>query len=258
MPTFYAGFDMASYPSDEIMQSLRSNTSLVWCGFYLYPATDWIPHYTTIKQMGWGVAPIYIGKQPYGAKLQLINSQYSGHQDQLKLALYNNGKEDGVEAVMRAVAAKIPTGSVIYFDVEAYANDPIWFEYYRGWCRAVVDHFYSVGLYTKSWHASWIMQQLFQMKSFDICMPYVWISDYTRYNQNAHSVPASDYLTDPLPTPNPSSGWSGASNWQHLGNFGLKWSEASTGGASRHRQIAPVDFNSSIFRDPGLGILSTV
>lgn len=254
---FWAGFDTFSYPGDDKMRSLWDNTNLYWCGFYLGPRFNWSRHFTTIKGMGWGVAPIYTGKQPGSLKLLAIKHQHTGDPDGLQQALYDNGKGDGNEAVDQARVAGIPVATILYFDVENTVPDKGWLAYYRGWSRAVVDSYYSVGLYTRAAHASWVTGQLLIQPGFDICLPSIWIAKYTRANPNGASVPAKDFLETPFPTPDPLNAGGGASSWQHLGNFGAKWVDDS-GIVTKHFRYAPVDFNSSIFSDPGLGILSTV
>jgi len=256
---FYAGFDSGDYPGDASMRSLLADTNLVWCGFYLYPSDTWLPHYAAIKQMGWGVAPIYIGKQPSSAKLQAIISNHLGHKDALNAALYANGKIDGDEAVARAVQATIPPPCVIYFDVEEFTTLPAWLEYYRGWCRAVINHGYSVGLYAPTGQAKWVIDQLMAMRSFDIALPYVWSGTQSKVNPDPKVVPEADFLSTPLPTPDPATPLASATSWQHIGNYGIKWNDTTTTpGKTTHRRFAPIDFDSSVYRDPGLGFLSGV
>jgi hypothetical protein len=252
----FAGFDTAYYPGDSKMQSLWDHTNLYWCGFYLGPRFNWSPHFTKIKGMGWGVAPIYTGKQPKSPKLQAIKQHYAGRTDALRDALYANGKADGVEAVQQAGTAGIPAATILYFDVENTVHDSVWLAYYRGWSRAVVDMYYSVGIYTRSEHASWLNAQLMAQPGFDICFPEVWIAKYTKANPNGGPVPDGNFLSNPFPEPNPSDSWRGATSWQHLGNFGLKWKDETNPQRPQHLRFAPVDFDSSIYSDPGLGILS--
>src|SRR5437899_4339007 len=57
----------------------------------------------------------------------------------------------------------------------------------------------------------------------------------------------ADFLSDPLPTPDPSQAWKGAAAWQHIGNFGVKWQARSDPDHPRDRRLAPVDYDSSIY-----------
>jgi hypothetical protein len=255
----FAGFDTFSYPGDEKMRSLWENTNLYWCGFYLGPRFDWSPHFGTLSGIGWGVAPIYTGKQPgNSSKLRAIKNRLSNRPEELKNALYSNGRADGIEATSQAKVAHIPMHTILYFDVENTVSDPDWLVYYRGWSRAVVDGFYGVGLYTRSGHASLVLSQLMTTPGFDTCLPTIWIAKYTRANANGAPVPERDHLESPFPEPDPSQAGGGASSWQHLGNFGMKWTDVSNPARTKHFRHAPVDFNSSIFPDPGRGFLSLI
>jgi hypothetical protein len=254
----FAGFDCISYPGDSKMKSLKDNTDLSWCGFYLHQHApyDWWPHFETIKQMKWGVAPIYGGKQPGGSKLRAVKNPYLGNPKRLHEELYKNGQADGKEAVTWALKAKIPRHTIIYFDVENTINDLAWLTYYRGWSRFVVDSYFSIGLYTRAEHATWVKSRLMAQEGFDICIPTVWIAQYSRANPNGAPIPDGDYLQTPFPKPSPAAVAGGAQVWQHLGNFGMKWTDTSSSKGPQHLRHAPVDFDTSIFPDPGLGILS--
>ncbi|MBZ5617470.1 MAG: DUF1906 domain-containing protein [Acidobacteriia bacterium] len=250
----YAGFDTFSYPGDAIMKSIWENTELLWCGFYLGPRFNWSSHFSTIQQMGWGVAPIYTGKQP--GTLQAIRYRSSRDPKDVQSALWDNGALDGKEAADQASASNIPLNTILYFDVEITVPDRDWLPYYRGWSRAVVDRYYNVGLYTRRDHAAWLVDKLNGdnlLRPFDICMPTIWIAKYNRSNPNKAPIPAKDFLEDPLPLPDPKTVYSGASIWQHIGNFGLKWTDSG-----KTRKFHPVDYDSSIYKDPGLGLLSAV
>jgi len=255
----YTGFDSADYPGDTKMQSIWDNTELRWCGFYLGLTSAWHPHFPKLQDIGWGVAPIYTGKNPGSHKLQAIHNKHAGHPAALFNALWDNGAlVDGNEAADQARAANIPLNTILYFDVENAVPDADWLAYYRGWSRAVTDRNYRVGLYTRREHASWLMGKLMGRDSltrpFDICVPNIWIARYNRANPNGGSIPSKDFLAEPLPAPDPKSVYSSASVWQHIGNFGLKWTDDS----GRNHTFAPVDFDSSTYPDPGLGFLSTI
>ncbi len=251
----YAGFDTSGYPGDFSMKSIWDNTELMWCGFYLGPRFNWSPHFARIKNMGWGVAPIYTGKQPGSSpKLHAIHNRHAADRKALQSALWGNGALDGKEAADQARASSIPLNTILYFDVENTVPDSDWLEYYRGWSRAVVDRNFRVGLYTRHDHAVWVMSKLMSgslSRPSDICMPAIWIAKYTRANANGASIPARDYLEDPLPVPDPRRVYPGASVLQHLGNFGLKWTDSG-----HLRKFSPVDYDSSIDPDPGLGLPS--
>jgi hypothetical protein len=251
---FYAGVDRVQYPGDRVMGLLRKNTNLRWCGLYLQYA-DWQPKYGVLKDMGWGVAPVYGGKDPTGPKLSAIKARYAGHEAALKNALYDNGSTvDGTEAIAMANSAHIKPPTIIYFDIENPVPDAGWLAYYQGWCRKLVDEGYGVGLYTREAHATWLFHQLMTQGGFNIIMPTVWIAGYTHANPNGAPVPEKDYLSTPLPALDPTNSWSGASLWQHMGNMGVIYKDDST--PPKTLKLPGVDYNTSIYPDPGMGILS--
>ena len=253
----YKGFDRTGYPGDAIMKSVRDNTELRWCGFYLGPGFDWSPHFPQIQDMGWGVAPVYGVRS--GAKVQAIVNRHSGDPKAMESALWDSGTLDGQQAVDQARAAHIPLGTILYFDVEdpEQKQNLNWLEYYRGWSRGVADRYYDVGLYTRKNHAAWLMGKLRGdglSRPFDILMPTIWIAQYSRANPNGVRVPDADFLSDPLPTPpDPKTVYSEAAMWQHMGNLGLKWTDSG-----KTRKLEGVDYDSSIYPDPGTGFLSTI
>ena len=259
----FAGFDTGTYPGTDKMQSIWDNTELYWCGFYLPfphlrrpldPRFVWHTHYLEIKAMGWGVAPVYTGKQPNSPTLASIVGQNSGNATTQQSSLWQNGASDGEEAVTQAQAAHLPLNTIIYFDIEVTTHNPHWLDYYRGWSRAVVDRNYGAGLYTRPGHAAWVTNQLLGgnlARPFDIVVPTLWVAKYNRGNPNNAPVPPADFLTD-FPVPDPRTAFPSASVWQHLGNFGLKWTDA----LGHLHTFAPVDYNSSVYKDPGRGFLS--
>jgi hypothetical protein len=258
--TIFAGFDSFAYPGDTIMQALWSNTNLYWCGFYLGPKFNWSPNYAKIKKIGWGVAPVYTGKQPgNSAKLLAIERQHRGDKVGLRQALYENGKVDGDEAVAQATAAGIRPPYVLYFDVENTVADANWLTYYRGWSRALANKLFSPGLYTRREHASYVFSHLMSDPNagLDVILPYVWIAYYKKANANGGVIAEKDFLQTPYPEPDPSDIWKGATAWQHIGNFGAKCTEVING-REKHHRYSPVDYNSSIYRDPGQGVLSAI
>ena len=74
MATFFHGFDKGTFPGLAIMEQLAKNTCLKWCGYYLdneskddaklkNPKLKWSSaSIGALYSMGWGIAPIYLGK----------------------------------------------------------------------------------------------------------------------------------------------------------------------------------------------------
>jgi hypothetical protein len=251
---FFAGFHTSSYPGDATVRSLWDHTNLYWCGFYLGPRFNWQSHFKTIKGMGWGLAP-NTGKQPLSSPaLQAIKNQYAGRADALQQALYNNGEADGAEAVQQARDANIPAATNLYFDAENAVPDENRYQYYRGWYRGVIDRYYSDRIYTRKGHAAWLISKLMAQPGFDICLPTVWIAQYTRSNPNGVTVPERDFLPSPFPEPDPSHPWRGATSWQHIGNYGIKWDDAIKSTKTDAPPVLPDRSQCFDLSRPGLGI----
>jgi hypothetical protein len=264
MSAFFAGFDRREYPKDDVMRSLWNDTNLYWCGFYLGPHYDWGPHYSTIKAMGWGVAPIYFRYTALGPVLDGIAAKHLREPAVRDAELYAVGRADGAEAVQYARSAGIHPPTVIYYDREkkntdpALLRDPKWLTYYRGWSRQLLDNGFGAGLYSAPIVASWLVTSLMKTPGFDIIMPQIWVARYTHPAPHGAAIPPSFYRKNPFPEPRPSLGGANAATWQHLGNCRLRWLDTSTRPKSQERELYGADLNTSIYRDPGLGLLSAI
>lgn len=61
----YAGLDEDNYLGDYAMRWLLHNTNLKWTAFFLSPGpsehnTSWMTKYKYLKELGWGIAPIFL------------------------------------------------------------------------------------------------------------------------------------------------------------------------------------------------------
>jgi hypothetical protein len=264
MSAIFAGFDRKDYPGDATMQTLWSDTNLYWCGFYLGPYYNWGPHYSKIKAMGWGVAPIYFRQAALGPILRAIAEKHRSNLAARDAALYEVGRGDGAEAVRYASGAGVQRPSIIYYDREkggtdpALLRDPLWLTYYRGWSRELLANQFGAGLYSAPIIADWVMSNLMTLPGFDIIIPHIWVAKYTEKAPPGNAIPVNFFRQDPFPEPHPSRYCASASSWQHLGNCRLRWTELSVPGHPKHHELYGADLNTSIYRDPGLGILSAI
>ncbi|MFN2566715.1 MAG: hypothetical protein ABR499_17095, partial [Gemmatimonadaceae bacterium] len=68
----HLGFDTYAYPGDEVMRAWRqADVPYEWVGYYLpsapcHKGTSWGGKRQALTEMGWGVAVIYVGQQPWG------------------------------------------------------------------------------------------------------------------------------------------------------------------------------------------------
>ena len=68
----HLGFDTYAYPGDEVMRAWRdAEVPYEWVGYYLpsapcHKGTSWGGKRERLADMGWGVAVVYVGQQPWG------------------------------------------------------------------------------------------------------------------------------------------------------------------------------------------------
>src|SRR5581483_3915059 len=139
-PAMYAGFDRLSYPGDDVMQALYAHTNLTWTGFYLAPApsqgyTGWMDKAATLRSMGWGLAPIFVGQQwPGGPGSHVLTSE--------------QGTADAQRSVQLADQAGVGQHAVIYLDIEVGGELPATFlAYAQAWLDGVRLSAYRPGVY---------------------------------------------------------------------------------------------------------------
>src|SRR5882724_7923901 len=124
----FAGIDLSvPFPGDHAMRALKINTNLAWVGLYLAEKDhdkgitknreSWVGQFMKMKAMGWGVAPIYVGKQ-----VSSIGKLAHGPQMGGRGVTDFEGANDGDVAVGLAAAEKLPEQTIIYFDLEKGAG----------------------------------------------------------------------------------------------------------------------------------------
>lgn len=221
----YAGIDRSEYPGDAMMQQLWSSTNLTWTGFYLAPAPShpnksWMTRYAFLRNIGWGIAPIYVGQQqpePNSPGSHNVNAA--------------QGFIDAADAVMLATNAGIPLGSVLYLDIETGGPiQPGLADYYRSWTQGVITGGFRPGLY-----CSYLLaKQFYNMDR----RPVFWT-----FNINLFPTGPTSIYQPPLPAPEPAfSTIEFATVWQFAQNVVLRLKNGQS--------LAPVDLNSSSVRDP--------
>jgi len=190
MPGF-AGFDRSDYPGDDVVQWLKSNTNLVWCGYCLGPVpshggTTWMNRRGALVGAGWGIAPIYVGQQ------------ITGHGSLNPSA--TNGAKDGGQAAKLMTSEGFPPGSYVYLDIEnGPPMTPPLMDYVGNWCDTVRENGYQPGIYC----SHLLALDLHTLRS--ACR--IWA--YRVSTTQPHPVP------QPFPDPNPSGcGYIGAYAWQ--------------------------------------------
>jgi hypothetical protein len=156
----YPGID-CDWFNHDIMRYLKKHTNLTWCGFYLPVRRDdgtsavaaakvFEGKRDFMKSLGWGLAPIYIGKQHDGQKLRDLAKLKLG-EAAIKARLKLEGEKDGNEAVKGASDAGFKPPTVIYFDVEhpwtQKSEKDLFKEYLKVWFQTVQRSGYNGGIY---------------------------------------------------------------------------------------------------------------
>jgi hypothetical protein len=150
--TFYAGFDslvfpqtLSTDPQTSVMDWLRANTNLAWCGYYLAPAPNratsgWSGQYTSISSK-WGVLPIYVGQQDPRTATSTYNPS--------SILTSERGIVDGNAAISLLLGDGFPIGSFVYLDWEYGGIDgPGSSVYIKSWISTVAsDGRASPGIY---------------------------------------------------------------------------------------------------------------
>lgn len=243
----FAGIDISdAFPGDHTMRALKINTNLSWVGLYLAETDQdkqitknrqtWVGQFMPMKAMGWGVAPIYVGKQV--AKIaELLSKPVGG----TKVGVFEGGV-DGQAAVTLASNENLPQKTIIYFDLEApggtVITDTYW-DYLASWSRTLLSMNYLPGIYCSSMLGEKISTKMETMVG-NGAMSHVWIADT---NKHQHDKLSNPFPADQAFHPN-MSGFAKATAWQYVHHRPLR---VDVPGAL----TVTVDFNSAVRKDPG-------
>jgi hypothetical protein len=70
----YPGFDTSIYPGDDTMRAWYATGIYRWVGFYLpspcHKDASWSGKRQVLKDMGWGLAVVYVGQQTWGTEVK--------------------------------------------------------------------------------------------------------------------------------------------------------------------------------------------
>ena len=151
------GFDVASYPGDDLFRQMRQFGFRVVC-FYLahkpgHPDTTWSrPRRDRLANQGWGFLPTYAGLQIGSHSLSAAH-----------------GRQHADEAMQYAASAGFLEGSVLYLDLEdgtvpsgAYAD------YVTAWIARVKAGNYMPALYCSHLLTTWAFEHVDVVWSFRI------------------------------------------------------------------------------------------
>jgi hypothetical protein len=265
----YAGMDRDHYPGDNLMRRLKDTTNLNWTGYYLPRlnnrngqtiSSDWQGHLGFLRGLGWGVVPIFFGRQQEhrvqatdkdghprtddAGKPIMVGADWDTATRRASLTK-GHGSDEGRIATNFAAAEGFPARTVIYLDIEG-GNDVTdeLADYYAAWSQAVFDNNYYPGVYCSPRKAPALMKK--------DTRPLVWAAAY-RFSKTTFPIEKKFPITDPS-----GSGYALSDAWQLAGDCfvseivtGLHGRKATRILRDDHGAPFNVDFNTSILRDPG-------
>jgi hypothetical protein len=233
----FLGFDRSGYPGDEVMQSLWESVSdLTFVCLYLAPApshpnTAWMNAAPTLRSMGWGLVPTYVGQQVIGAGSHVVTAA--------------QGTTDAQDAAALAANAGLDSGSVIYLDIENGGEMPSnQVSYVTSWIGEMNSNTdYWAGVYCSHFKtAKQVADAAVGITDHDVA---TWA-----YNP-IDSGPSVIDLGAEQPGDPAGSGYAPAIVWQYRmslhGSVDLTWTDQATGASKRLNQV---DLDTASVQDP--------
>lgn len=225
----HAGLDRLTYPGDDVMRALYDHTNLAWTGFYLAPSpsqgyTGWMTKAQILRDMGWGLAPIYVGQQ-----------WSSGPGSHVLTAA--QGTIDAQQAIGLADTAAIGENCVIYLDIEIGGRLPAAFlAYCQAWFDGVRGSRYRPGVYCS--HLDTPAQ--LQAKNPDL---FFWVFNIDRFAKTQALDADGSFRVPPID----GSGCAFATAWQFIQgapSIPVPHGDGTTG------SLATVDLDCATVLDP--------
>lgn len=245
----HAGFDSPYYHGLDAFRWLKKNTNMEWFGYYIAPwgavapyQSQWYSAIPRLRDEGWGLVPIYLGKQPDKLAATLKARGMTGKER-------FDGYGDGVEATKFASATGFGPATVIYFDMEKYEYTKAWHQYLHGWMEGVMDAGYYPGLYCSHLRADELESSADITGYPFMPHPRIWaVAPSGKFGEtlrNAKGGPVTDYKIkfDKLNSVSTS-----ATSWQYRHNVFILWVDES------HKKPKTmswkVDVNCSVYANP--------
>jgi hypothetical protein len=147
----FPGFDTGSYPGDDVMRAWFGKP-FVFTGFYLEAPCHnaakfkpWSGHRQTLKEIGWGLVVLYVGRQAAGCGATKLTRE--------------QGLADAADAVGKAKGEGVPQGATVFLDVELMDTvSAKMLKYMRGWIAGLLrDKTYKPGIYAHFRNADALM-----------------------------------------------------------------------------------------------------
>ncbi|WP_052595849.1 DUF1906 domain-containing protein [Luteipulveratus mongoliensis] len=148
------GFDACQAPAQGAMDDWKASSPYSAVGIYISGDTraceqpnltaDWV---TAQTAAGWHLIPIEVGKQA-------SCSRFSNRMSSDPVVARTEGSDAARGSVQAAQSLGIPTGSVLYNDIEQYPSDPqckdAFLSYLSGWTDTLHEASYLSGVYSSA------------------------------------------------------------------------------------------------------------
>jgi hypothetical protein len=168
------GFDTHTFPGEKTMRAWKNEPGAPysWVGYYLpspcHKDASWIGKRQLLKDMGWGLAVVYVGQQTWGRKPKPITParaaalEKAGSTCNADLLSAERGAADGADAIAVAQRDGFPPGTIIFLDIERMEDMPqAMRDYYRAWARTLLtDGRYRPGVYVHAFNAQVVYDDL--------------------------------------------------------------------------------------------------
>lgn len=194
------GFDTRDYPGDGVMRTWLAESPYRWVGFYLpapcYTGTTWQGKRSTIRDMGWGTAVLFVGEQDWPSTTSAARSSSTARATDTTDAVEaaearctrrnlsaERGRVDGAAAADVAGAEGFPSGTVVYLDVEPVdsVSDSL-AAYVRAWTRGLAARGFAPGLYAHARNAEALMEVMTRALEGDSPAPRLWVASTGGFN----------------------------------------------------------------------------
>jgi len=164
----FLGFDTHTYPGDAKMRAWKNapGAPYRWVGYYLpaapcHKGTSWSGKRQTLRDMGWGIAVVYVGQQTWNRSLRTLTPAQLAAQTKKGVTCNADflgvaqGSQEGMDAIRSTTAEGFPKGTVIFLDLERMERMPARMrDYYKGWVATILhDGNYRPGIYVHSHNA---------------------------------------------------------------------------------------------------------
>lgn len=193
----YSGFDRSDPLTPGQFDWLQKNSNAKWVGGYLpspsHGARTWCGLWQGLKAKGWGLAPVYVGRQVMGPGSHDVTAA--------------NGALDGRNAARQMAAEGFAAGSFVYLDHESPSQAFITSGYTAAWIDAVQAGGFGAGVY-----GSFLQGSQFAGLRANV---RVWV-------YHVPTVARTNFPTDDFPDLDPAaSGFAGAFAWQSRDNIAI-------------------------------------